>query len=285
MDDSHVLPEAAEHELEIARRIQSSFLPESLPQPAGWEMAAWFQAARDVAGDFYDAFPVANGKRVAVVVADVCDKGVGAAIFMALFRTLIRAFVDQHHSLGWMDVLGDSPLDAFRGGSVQQRRSRLSAGMTSLKNAVALTNRYVARNHAESNMFATMFVGIVDPDTGSLIYINAGHEPALIVAPDGVRARLEPTSPAVGIISDAEFAVEQCDLRPGETLVAYTDGVTDARDGEARTFGPERLIGALDGSAGAAAVVDGLRDALTAFMGAESQFDDITVLALRRAGR
>lgn len=285
MVDSNHTPGAAEHELEIARRIQSSFLPESLPQPAGWEMAAWFQAAREVAGDFYDAFPVANGKRVALVIADVCDKGVGAAIFMALFRTLIRAFVDQHHSLGWMDVLGDSPLDAYRGGSVQQRRSRLSAGMTSLKNAVALTNRYVVRNHAESSMFATMFVGIIDPDTGSLIYINAGHEPALIVAPDGVRARLEPTGPAVGIIADADFAVEQCDLRPGEALVAYTDGVTDARNGVARTFGADRLLGALEGATDAAGLVHGLRGALTAFMGAESQFDDITVLALRRAGR
>src|SRR5512139_3144966 len=91
-----------DHEMEIARRIQASFLPEELPQFQGWEIAARFQPARQVAGDFYDAFPLIQNRRLALVIGDVCDKGVGAALFMALFRTLIRAFAQQHYALRWM---------------------------------------------------------------------------------------------------------------------------------------------------------------------------------------
>jgi hypothetical protein len=97
--DLHHAKEAAEGELAIGRRIQASFLPTQLPQPEGWEIAGRLEAAREVAGDFYDAFAIANGKRIGLVVGDVCDKGVGAALFMALFRSLIRAFADQHYSL------------------------------------------------------------------------------------------------------------------------------------------------------------------------------------------
>jgi sigma-B regulation protein RsbU (phosphoserine phosphatase) len=111
LDNAISLPEipeknqwAAEHELEIGRKIQASFLPEELPKPAGWEIASKFKAARIVAGDFYDAFTLVGGKRIGLVVGDVCDKGVGAALFMAIFRSLIRAFADQHYSLGWMDI-------------------------------------------------------------------------------------------------------------------------------------------------------------------------------------
>ncbi len=115
--------EAMERELEIARRIQASFLPDNLPQPEGWEIASRFEAAREVAGDFYDAFSLAGGKRIGLVVGDVCDKGVGAALFMSLFRSLIRAFADQHYSLGWMDLLAsDAP------GSNKTRSSPVQLG-------------------------------------------------------------------------------------------------------------------------------------------------------------
>ncbi len=142
--------ERALHELEIGRRIQTSFLPSTLPQPAGWQIAGALEPAREVSGDFYDAFALSQGKRMGLVVADVCDKGVGAALFMALFRSLLRAFADQHYSLGWMDILGEER------SSVGRRRTMLSTGTAALKNAIDLTNRYIARNHGDTSMFATV---------------------------------------------------------------------------------------------------------------------------------
>jgi sigma-B regulation protein RsbU (phosphoserine phosphatase) len=91
-----------ERELEIARRIQASFLPQGLPQIPGWEIDARLQPARHVAGDFYDVFPLVQNRRLGLVIGDVCGKGVGAALFMALFRTLIRAFAQQHYALRWV---------------------------------------------------------------------------------------------------------------------------------------------------------------------------------------
>jgi len=174
--------EAMERELEIARRIQASFLPDNLPQPEGWELASRFEAAREVAGDFYDAFSLAGGKRIGLVVGDVCDKGVGAALFMSLFRSLIRAFADQHYSLGWMDLLasdapGSNMAEPLRSSSVSRRRELLTPGTTALKKAVVLTNDYIANNHGQTSMFATLFFGVLDPTTGTLTYINGGTSP------------------------------------------------------------------------------------------------------------
>ena len=89
------------------RKIQESFLPDVLPQPAGWEIAARFHPAREVAGDFYDSFQLTQGRRVALVIADVCDKGVGAALFMALFRSLYRAYSQQNYSMRWTAVMDE----------------------------------------------------------------------------------------------------------------------------------------------------------------------------------
>ena len=96
-----------ERDVQIARKIQESFLPGELPQPAGWEIAARFHPAREVAGDFYDSFQLTQGRRVALVIADVCDKGVGAALFMALFRSLYRAYSQQNYSMRWTDVMDE----------------------------------------------------------------------------------------------------------------------------------------------------------------------------------
>lgn len=278
--------EAAERELEIGRQIQVGFLPDALPQPPGWEIAARFEAAREVAGDFYDAFNLSGGRRIGLVIADVCDKGVGAALFMALFRSLIRAFADQHYSLGWMDVLDDDTAGASGGTSVKRRRALLSTGTTALKNAVDLTNNYIARVHGRTSMFATVFFGVLDPATGSLMYINAGHEPPAILTPSGIKSRLEPTGPAIGLFPNLEFRIEQVTLAPGDTFVAFTDGVPDARDGGNASYSEERLLALAQQAADSApGLLDRIMADLHAHIGRKAQYDDITLLAVRRPPR
>jgi sigma-B regulation protein RsbU (phosphoserine phosphatase) len=152
-----------EHDLQIGRQIQAGFLPETLPVPSGWQVAARFQPAREVAGDFYDAFmlgPAALG----FVVADVCDKGVGAALFMALFRSLIRVYTQQRYS-----VLVAAP--AAAGAAVAAGAdgpAPVSATGTALREALILTNDYIGQNHPTMNMFATVFAAVVDLTTGAV---------------------------------------------------------------------------------------------------------------------
>jgi len=277
-----------ERELEIARRIQASFLPDNLPQPEGWELASRFEAAREVAGDFYDAFSLAGGKRIGLVVGDVCDKGVGAALFMSLFRSLIRAFADQHYSLGWMDLLasdapGSNMAEPLRSSSVSRRRELLTPGTTALKKAVVLTNDYIANNHGQTSMFATLFFGVLDPTTGTLTYINGGHEPPMLIGPTGIKARLAPTGPAVGIFAGMEFGIEQVNLEYGDTLLAFTDGVLDASNNANQFFGElklERLV--QPPVISAESILETILVALHDHMAGVEQFDDITLLALRR---
>ncbi len=285
--------QVAERELEIGRQIQAGFLPQELPQPAGWEIASRFEAAREVAGDFYDAFALSGGKRIGLVVADVCGKGVGAALFMALFRSLIRAFAEQHYSLGWMDALrvsgsllaspDPSATLRTRTGSVGRRRALLATGTTALKNAIDHTNNYIARNHGWTHMFATIFFGVLDPVTGSLMYINGGHEPPIVVGPAGVKADLDPTGPAVGLFPGLEFRIEQVDLEPGDILLAFTDGVTDAHNPRRELFTRERLVAlAQQPAPSAAALLDRIQAQLGEHIAGAEQFDDMTMLAVRR---
>ncbi len=148
----------AERELEIAREIQSSFLVKDYPQPEGWEIATHIRPARQVSGDFYDVFPIVTSKQIALIMADVCDKGVGAAMYMAIFRSLFRAYSDQQYIMRWAGTPkenhGESPTGMFR------RDAILASGAPSLKNAVDLTNNYIATHHGNSNMFATVFLRI-----------------------------------------------------------------------------------------------------------------------------
>lgn len=274
---------SVEKELEIARRIQASFLPLAIPQVPGWEIEACFEPARQVSGDFYDAFMLSNGKRLGIVIADVCDKGVGAALFMALVRSLIRAFADQHYSLGWVDVLaGDLNAEKPRN-TPGRRRELLSTGTIALKNAVTLTNKYVIQNHGHTSMFATLFFGILDPASGSLMYINAGHEPPAVTSKEGVRARLNPTGPAIGLIPGAEYSIGQVDINPGEILLAFTDGVGDAMNPAGEFFSEERLLDILQEPVSSAdSLLANIREALHQHISGAIQFDDITMLAVHR---
>ncbi len=276
-----------ERDLEIARQIQTSFLPQTLPQWPGWELAAHFQPAREVAGDFYDAFPMIQNRRLGLVVADVCDKGVAAALFMALCRSLIRAFAQQHYSLNLMDMLNDdkpenAPDPANRAG--RARRNLPSIGANALKNAVVLTNNYIANTHGDTNMFATLFFAVLDPTTGALNYINAGHNPPLIVGSTGVKAQLAATGPAIGLLPDLDFGIQQAHLDPGDTLLIYTDGITEARNAQRALFTEERLFGLLEQSATSAAeLLAQVEASVRRHIGEAEQSDDITLLAIRRA--
>ncbi len=250
-----------ERELEIGRQIQQGFLPETLPDAPGWDLAARFRPARQVAGDFYDAFwmPTEDGaRRIGLVVADVCDKGVGAALFMALFRSLLRA--------------------------TAQAASGPPAG-DPLLHVVRTVNDYIATTHDRANMFATVFFGALDPASGHLRYVNAGHDAPLVVDPDGQRRPLDPTGPALGLMPGVTFSAGETTLAPGATLAAFTDGASDAQGPDGAFFGEARLLDLLAAPAASAeALLDGVDAALAAHTHGAEAFDDVTLLAVRRAG-
>jgi phosphoserine phosphatase RsbU/P len=259
--------QAIERELEIGREIQSGFLPAALPQPVGWEIASRFQAAREVAGDFYDAFVLPDGK-IGLVIGDVCGKGVGAALFMTLFRSLIRA---------------GSNLEAFTGRAYMRADSTPTV-VSLLYDSIQLTNNYIQQIHGASTMFATIFFGVLDPASGALSYINAGHEPPLIVGPAGVKRTLKPTGPLVGVFPNRTFAVAHELLELGETLFAFTDDVIDAKSLDGLFFTHKHLLVLLETPADSAtALLDRINTALGEHIAEAPQFDDITMLAIRRA--
>jgi phosphoserine phosphatase RsbU/P len=246
--------QSLERELEIGRQIQSTFLPEFLPLRPGWEIAARFEPARQCAGDFYDAFDLPGG-RIGLVVADVCDKGVGAALFMALFRTLLRASAGEERATG---------------------------AEATLAKTIRLTNDYIAVTHSRANMFATVFFAILDPETGAVAYVNAGHEPPLLFGPGGAMRELLPTGPAVGLFPESQFSIAHETLRAGECLLAYTDGVTEAKGAEG-FFSKERLLALLDPPpTSATALVDSVAEAVSHHTGDRERYDDVTLLAALR---
>lgn len=268
------------NELEKGRRMQINFLPDQLIQMPGWETAAFFKPARQVAGDFYDIFQLPGGS-IGFVVADVCDKGVGAALFMALFRSLIRVFSGQTSldglPLTCSESLVDEPVP-------MPDSSSLDPTHISALKAVKLTNNYIALNHGDLSMFATLFFGILDPDSGSLSYINGGHEPLFIVGSGGgVKAHLSFTGPAVGIEPDMAFEIQQANMEPGDILLGYTDGVTEAVASDGTFFTMERLVSILEEPAGTSTeLLDRIAGSLQEHVGGADQFDDITLLAIRR---
>jgi serine phosphatase RsbU (regulator of sigma subunit) len=268
------------NELEKGRQMQINFLPDQLIQPPGWETAAFFKPARQVAGDFYDVFQIPGGS-IGFVVADVCDKGVGAALFMALFRSLIRIFSGQTSMNGLPLTCSEALLDPMD--EYENNPSVNPEHVTALK-AIYLTNNYIALNHGDLAMFATLFFGIIDPDSGAVSYVNGGHEPIFIVGPDGgVKERLATTGPAVGIETKAGFDIKQSHLDPGDCLVGYTDGVVEANASDGEFFTMDRLVSILDAPASSAAeLLERIASGVQEHIGEADQFDDVTLLAIRR---
>jgi serine phosphatase RsbU (regulator of sigma subunit) len=244
-----------EQEIQLARQIQASFLPEKVPQVPGWELAAFWQGARQVSGDFYDFVSLPKndltGGDWGFVVADVADKGVPAALFMALSRTLVRT----------MAITGQGPAEVLR-----QANDMILAD-------------------SRSDLFVTMFYAILDPERGILHYANAGHNPPLLFSDQSHKPTpLTAKGIAMGIVPKIELEQHETHMAPGDLVVFYTDGVTDALNNQVVEFGTERLCETVDKhrSASAIDIVRAINEAVTEFVGDTPQFDDLTLLVLKR---
>ncbi len=267
-------------ELEQGRRMQSNFIPSRLPAIQGWEFAAFFSPARQVAGDFYDVFEL-PGRNYGLVVADVCDKGVGAALFMALFRSLIRIFSGQTALKGVALPVDDVVCGFVEGNN---NAAKTNCDHVNALEAVRLTNHYIELNHGTLGMFATLFFGVLDPADGLLTYINAGHETVFVVGPQGVKHELKPSSAAVGVMPTTRFLIESVYLEPCDILIAFTDGVTESRSPQGEYYGRERMQALVDRPCNSAtARIEEIKRELFAFIDGQDQEDDITLLAVQRA--
>lgn len=239
-------------ELEFAGKIQASFLPNEFPNMEGWELAVSLLPARETSGDFFDFIPLSDGK-TGIVIADVADKGVGAALYMALSRTLIRTYALEY---------GAQPDIVF-----------FSANERILQDARA-------------NLFVTAFYGILDPQSGVLTYTNAGHNPPLLLSPKngGSVQALMATGIPLGIDQDASWRQASIQIEPGDSLILYTDGVPDAQNSEGEFFKERRLIDVAQKWIGFSAqeLQKAILEEVENFVGAAPQFDDITLLVLMR---
>jgi serine phosphatase RsbU (regulator of sigma subunit) len=253
---------ALEHEFEVGREIQASFLPNLLPQPKSWEIVASLQPAREVAGDFYDVFELPE-KKIGLVISDICDKGLGAALFMTLFRSFIRAV---------------SNIDFYARVSASVRKSSTER----LMNAISLTNNYISETHGDTGMFATIFFGILDLRKGSLTYINAGHLPPMVINENGMKAFLNPTGPAIGAASDAIYVIREVMLEPGDTFFAYTDGLSEMENATGEPFNEKELIPMFAGDQPLSSSLEQIQKQIENFSAGAQQIDDITMLAIKR---
>ncbi|NTV62275.1 MAG: SpoIIE family protein phosphatase, partial [Oscillochloris sp.] len=252
-----------EEEMAVARRIQESFLPRTLPQPVGWQVSAYSRGAQAVGGDFYDCIQLSDG-RLGLVVADACGKGVTAALFVALSRSLLRAA-----SLApWI----------FQGGMVLDAESILTG-------ALWLVNDYICREHGDNNMFITLFYGVLDPKSGDLSYVNAGHNPPLIVdiLAQGIHELSEGTLP-IGIMASQEFEVQHASIAPGERLILFSDGITEAMNTAGDPFNDDRLHAVLRECHGFSSqeLLDSTVRQVDAYAAGAPQADDMTLMVVSR---
>jgi serine phosphatase RsbU (regulator of sigma subunit) len=270
---------ALNNELEQGRKMQKNFFPSRLPEKPGWEFRAFFKPARQVAGDFYDVFEL-PGNQVGIVIADVCDKGVGAALFMALFRSLIRIFSGQTILRG-VDLPNNHHSNP--GPKDQSSMNTDESHQQNALEAVRLTNNYIVQNHGDLGMFATLFFGVLDTSSGRLAYINGGHEPLYVIGNSGEIKRLDSNGPAVGVIADHPFQVDQIVLNPGNILVGYTDGITEARSSDGQLYTKRRLEAVFDQPAASAQdLLDKINTSLSAHTKNAEQEDDVTLFAIQK---
>jgi phosphoserine phosphatase RsbU/P len=250
--------ERLEREMQLAREIQSAFLPQSVPDLPGWDLKVRWRTAREVGGDFYDYFEL-PGNRLGLVIADVADKGMPAALFMTLVRTLVRATVKEI----------DSPADVLE-----------------------RANDIIVPD-APGGMFVTIFYAVLDLDTGLLEFANAGHNlPLVLRGQDGPLEQLRRGGMALGVEAGNRLQGWKTRLEPGDQLILYTDGVTEAFSPQGEVFGELRLYQTIESAAnrdvqaGAALEAGELLEkidlAVQEFIGSGVLSDDLTLLVLKR---
>jgi serine phosphatase RsbU (regulator of sigma subunit)/putative methionine-R-sulfoxide reductase with GAF domain len=237
-----------EQELDVARSIQASLIPQHPPAIPSSSVATYWQAARQVSGDFFDFMSLAEG-RWGIAIADVADKGVPAALFMALSRTILRTVAFNRLSPA----------------AVLERTNQLIFGDTT------------------SDLFVTVFYAVWDPDSKTLTYASGGHNPPVLIRQDGSISLLSAKGIALGVLEDIEVAQEQIELSAGDLIVFYTDGVTEAMNEDYDEFGMERLcMVAREAHLGdASAVVEAITAAVADHAGDTPQFDDITLVVMK----
>jgi serine phosphatase RsbU (regulator of sigma subunit) len=240
--------ERIEQELRTAQEIQHTFLPKEVPVPPGWQLVPFYQSAREVGGDFYDFLPFADG-RLGIVIGDVADKGVPAALVMTATRTMLRTAAQE----------GASPAQVL-----------------------ARVNDLLF-NDIPPGMFVTCFYALLDPASGRMHFANAGHEPPFRQAPSGA-IELWATGMPLGMMPETSYEEYETVLVPGESLLFYSDGLVEAHNRQREMFGFARLQSLLAGQNDATLLVDTLLDELQRFTGDEwEQEDDVTLLVLHRA--
>jgi sigma-B regulation protein RsbU (phosphoserine phosphatase) len=240
-----------ERELQMAREIQQSLLPQEMPRIAGYDVAASWRAAREVAGDFYDAFTLKDNT-LGIVIADVSDKGAPAALFMAVSRTMIRAHAHA----------GLSPVDTIK-----------------------RTNDLILED-AESGMFVTVYHSVFQTG-GSSVHVNAGHNPPLLYRHATGETIFMPTGGrAVGWFLDLPAEPVQLELDPGDVIVYYTDGLTEAENPQSDYYGEERLAQALSQVAdrSASEILQYILGTVETFCDGAPPFDDLTMIVVRYTG-
>lgn len=239
-------------ELQLAGEIQISFLPFNIPRLEGWQLSLTLDPVEETSGDFFDIIPLGDN-RLGIVVADVADKGVGPALYMALSRTLIRTYAIE------FDARPDIVFFA--------------------------TNERILKDTG-ANLFVTAFYGILDLVTGELSYCNAGHNPPFLLRlrePDAVLP-LRRTGIPIGIESGVTWTEASVHIQAGDALVLYTDGVPDAQDVAGNFFSERKLVEIARQNLGRTAeeIQTAILDEVYAFVGDAPQFDDITLLILSR---
>ncbi len=237
-----------EHELAMAREIQQSILPQALPLLPGYQFGTLMAPVRAVGGDFYDFIPLSSGT-LGIVVADISDKGLPAAIFMALTRSLVRA-------------------EALRGVFPSEVLRRVNRHLLDMNDA---------------GMFVTVLYGILHARTGQFLYARAGHELPVVISPSGEALAIPADSGQIlGLLPEPNLDEEAISVSKGGKLVLYTDGVTDSMNVEGEPFGRDRLAEIIQKQGGASAqvVCDRVMEALAAHQGAAAQFDDCTMVVV-----
>lgn len=244
--------EKVSQEIQIAGQIQASFLPNQFPNIPGWQLAVTLEPAGGLSGDFFDLIPLSRG-RLGIVIADVADKGLGAALYMALCRTLLRTYAFEYQSRPDL-VLSEA-------------------------------NERILQD-ARANLFITTFYGVLDPAEDLLIYANAGHNPPFLVTSQGENKlfALARTGMPLGIEPDSSWERRSIKFSPGDKLILYTDGVTEAQDNEGGFYDESLLVKCIMKNAKGSAFLlqDTILQEVKDFANGAPQTDDITLMILEK---